>query len=351
MESAAPLHVPTLECMQPPDEVIEPRGHLSASEMVTADEAFAWQAARCRASGSPVAAALLHACAESAQQWQTACGLDSTVRFGDHIPLRVMAAVHYLAITRAAAPLGLFFPTLGGEAHADSPQFAELVAAALSENPDTVADFIARAPQTNEPGRQTPLACALQALNRNRPVDLVELGCSAGLNLGLEQPANAPRIVSRRGCDLNPIDAHSVEGRARLSAYVWVDDIERFRRLGRAIEQAQQQTIEVLACAAAEFVRDLRPHPEHTLLIWTSAFEPYLDAHAAAVLAQSIAQLATRMSEASTLVEASWEDAGDTSEPERAFALRLRTWAAGSVESERVIARGSAHGAHFAPVP
>ena len=43
VESAAPLHVPTLACMQPPDEVIEPRGHLSASEMVTADEAFAWQ--------------------------------------------------------------------------------------------------------------------------------------------------------------------------------------------------------------------------------------------------------------------------------------------------------------------
>ena len=140
-------------------------------------------------------------------------------------------------------------------------------------------------------------------------------------------------------------------GRARLSAYVWVDDIERFRRLGRAIEQAQQQTVEVLACAAAEFVRDLRPHPEHTLLIWTSAFEPYLDSPAAAALAQSIAQLATRMPEGSALIEASWEDAGETAEPECAFALRLRTWAAGSVESERVIARGSAHGAHFAPVP
>ncbi len=45
-------------------------------------------------------------------------------------------------------------------------------------------------------------------------------------------------ILDRIGCDLNPVDVATPEGRALLGSYVWVDDVERFRRLAHAMAVA-----------------------------------------------------------------------------------------------------------------
>lgn len=323
-----------------------PWSHRDSDEFVPLDEAFLWQAQRCLASKSPVAAQLLEVCAATTPLWTTPVGLPASVRFGDHFPLRVMAALHYLALTREAPELALYLPTVGGTAPAGTSAFEGPVLHALLDNPGTVGDFIAHAPQTNEPGRQAALRLALKACPTTPPVDLIELGCSAGLNLAVSvDQYELPTIASRQGCDLNPIDVHTVDGRARLSAYVWADDVNRFAALGQAIEVAQKQRIKIVRDDAANFVRSLQPTPGHTLLIWTSAFAPYLSTQASTELTAAVSGVAQRMSTNSTLIEAAWEDAGDTTDPARAFALTLTAWHSNGTRDTSVLARGSAHGA------
>jgi hypothetical protein len=100
------------------------------------------------------------------------------------------------------------------------------------------------------------------------PFRLLEIGCSAGLNLRWDRycyetacgewgPAGAPvvfensfsgnalpldvavDVLERRGCDLNPIDPTTKEGRLRLLSFVWPDQTARFRQLSNAIEVAR----------------------------------------------------------------------------------------------------------------
>ena len=326
------------------------RSHRDSNELVPLNESFLWQAQRCLTSNSPVAARILEVCAARTVEWATPAGLPDAVRFGDHIPLRVMAALHYLALTRQSPELALYLPTLGGTASVCTPEFETAVLRTLRAHPETLTDFLSHPPQTNEPGRQAALHLALKACPAQRPLDLVELGCSAGINLVVAQDESVT-IATRRGCDLNPIDVHTVNGRARLSAYVWADDVNRFTALGHAIEAMQKQGIEIAHQDAAIFVQSLQPTPGHTLLIWTSAFAPYLNTETSIRLSQAVSELAHRMPTNSTLLQAEWEDAGDTTEPTQAFALTLTTWHTDGARNTAILARGSAHGAHITPVP
>ena len=354
-----------------------PLPHLERDAQVPLASAFQWQQDRCTASGSPIAAAVLNVCAGWAQRCGPQVGLPlDSVRFGDHIPLRLMAAVHFLAITRAAARLAMYFPTLGGQASTASTgdaMFHDLVSAALDDNHETVRDFMARAPQTNEPGRVAVLHTALTQLGASQQIDLHELGCSAGLNLVQASAGPLARhIAAAAGCDVEPVDVLTVQGRSLLSSYIWVDDIDRFNRLGDTITRALAHPPTIIQLTASRYLADLQPMPGHTTVLWQSALAPYLDADEHAALEEQVALLAARMPAGSRLAYATWEDAGDSTDPMHAFALRLRTWrncahrgksacadsahrdetdsatAAGACESsDSVIARGSSHGAHI----
>ena len=345
--------------------------HLDADAHITLAQSFAWQEARCAASGSHVAAALLRACADWARHNGEQFGIPSqSVRFGDHVPLRVMAAVHCLALTRDEPALGMYFPTLGGHAPVDANRFngfRELVTAALTKNHATVHDFISRPPQTNEPGRAAVLQLALEHLGTTQPIDLHELGCSAGLNLvsASTGPFTA-HIASAGGCDVHPVDVTTVHGRALLSAYTWVDDVARFNRLGDAIQSALAHPPRIACCPASTYLSGIQPEPEHTTVLWQSALSPYLSHEESAAIDEQLQLLAQRLPADSRLAHVAWEDAGDTTEPNMAFALRVRTWrkvnaggdperAAGTTDCgetacevvDAVIARGSSHGAHL----
>src|SRR5439155_18855642 len=109
--------------------------------------------------------------------------------------------------------------------------------------------------QTNEVQRAWALLPAFLAVSDGRPLDLLELGPSAGLNLvwdryryrysgaewgqgDLELTGDdrvpPPRelfdrrvaVVRRRGIDLNPIDATSDEGGRLPQSFVWDDQAE-----------------------------------------------------------------------------------------------------------------------------
>ena len=251
-------------------------------------DALRWQREYVLAAGSTTAALVLEAVARDIEGG----GVLGTIvpaeqRFGDLPGLRIMAAVHRLALDRAAPAVARWLPTLGGIAprsSADDEVFRREVVAALLANPDALADSLARTPQTNETGRAALLRCVLSRLDRDRPVRLREIGASAGLNLRADrlpgQPAlesgPMPAILDRIGCDLSPVDIGTPEGRALLGSYVWVDDVERFRRLAAAMTVAAAVPASVVQMDAADFVAGLTLMDGTTTVVWHSAMWVYL---------------------------------------------------------------------------
>src|SRR5262249_17917051 len=87
------------------------------------------------------------------------------------------------------------------------------------------------------------------ASDRARPVVLVDVGCSAGLNLIADalpnicttatgQPlkvARLPKVIGRFGLDERPIDLTRAEEARWLRACVWPGETDRLERLGLAM--------------------------------------------------------------------------------------------------------------------
>ncbi len=138
----------------------------------------------------------------------------------------------------------------------------------IAEHRDWLARFVAEhGVQTNEPQRSWALLPAFLSV-AERPLELIELGPSAGLNLvwdryryayaegawgpgdaalelrGEERRTRVPRelvaraveVRRRRGIDLDPVDVTTEGGRRLLECFVWPDQPERLERLRRAID-------------------------------------------------------------------------------------------------------------------
>jgi hypothetical protein len=167
------------------------------------------------------------------------------------VPIRVLAALHYLALRDGVDPWS--------EPHD-----------ALVEHRDWIARFVAEQNvQTNEVNRCFALLPAFLELAREsgRRIDLLELGPSAGLNLLVDRygyryrngawgAADAKLVLTgderrevpadllavelkigrRGGIDLSPIDARTDEGMRLLTSFVWADQWHRLDRLRQAVE-------------------------------------------------------------------------------------------------------------------
>ncbi|AGL18748.1 DUF2332 domain-containing protein [Actinoplanes sp. N902-109] len=143
---------------------------------------------------------------------------------------------------------------LGGPV-GDPAAFAAFV---LGRWPRIEPEMLARATQTNEPGRCALLLPVLAALPQ--PLALLEAGASAGLNLypdryrygysghpvgtsgpfldcaltGIAPPTRLPEVVWRAGIDLNPLDVTSAADVAWLEALIWPEHTHRRARLRAA---------------------------------------------------------------------------------------------------------------------
>ena len=322
--------------------------------VVPIDLALRWQISYC--TGSPVAVQIL----EAVRADVTAGGalrtlLPDEVVFSRLVGLRVMAAVHRLALERRAPRIALHLPTLGGTAPSGAAErtFARDVVEVLSAHPDVLAESLARIPQTNDPGRSGLLRAAMSRLDPALPVRLRETGTSAGLNLrpdhlpglaGLEA-GPLPPVLDRAGCDRDPVDIGTAEGRLLLSSYVWVDDVPRFAALAHAFEVASRVPADIVRQDAVAFVEALRPVPGTTTLLWHSAFWFYLDADQRRRLASAIAGVDAAATPTAQVAHASWEWTSDHRSVERPFALVLRRWDGDTRHGEPVLlARGRSHG-------
>jgi hypothetical protein len=175
---------------------------------------------------------------------------------GWDIGLRLFGGVHHLVLTGAAPD------ALSGRSEAFTDALAEHEAALTSWMAE-------QGVQTNEVQRCIGLLPAFLTIARETglPLELLELGPSAGLNLLLDRyryvyregawgPSDAPLVLDaveegrvpgslltgtlpirrRRGIDLSPIDATTDEGLTLLRSFLWPGREDRRVRLDAAVE-------------------------------------------------------------------------------------------------------------------
>lgn len=341
---------------------------IHGDEDVALDEALRTQAEHCRELGSPLSSDLLQSLRVAVAPGGPLADFmadHQSVRGGDLVGLRLLAAAHRLVLSRKAPGLAIFYPTVGGTAPTDEAGRAALgdaVVSAFLAHPDVVVWSLERIPQTNETGRAQPLRGALARVSaaHGQPIRLHELAASAGLNLRADAmpwasvPMATPvTIVERSGCDLNPLDVRVAADRLTLASYVWGDDLPRFERLRSAFTLSQRIPATVRPMSASDYVAMLNhsdPVPGQTLVIWHSASWFYMDRTARVELRSAIRKLANRARPSTPVVHLSWEWKRDSPDPSRSYALVGRSWpAAGAWAPWRPgtsvqLGSGSAHG-------
>jgi hypothetical protein len=184
-------------------------------------------------------------------------------------PLELLGGLHYLV--------------LGGKASWDDP---------LEDHREFLTRFVSdQNVQTNEVLRSwilVPLFLRIAQRTGAEVLDLVDLGCSAGLNLVWDRyrhiyeegewgPDDAlltlsseerkpvpgellelrPRVRGRIGIDRNPIDVTTDEGARLLKCFVWAGQEGRLERLDRAIEALRDDPTELTRGDMAEVLPEV----------------------------------------------------------------------------------------------
>jgi hypothetical protein len=267
------------------------------------------------------------------------------------VPLRLFGGVHYLELSGAVAD--------------PWSRFRDVVTA----HHEWLQRFVAEQPvQTNEVQRCWGLLPAFLLVAADKPLDLVELGPSGGLNLfwdryryryddatwgsrdaGLELTGElraAPpgelfrRSVSVRGrvgIDRSPVDVTTDEGALLLQCFVWADQRERLQRLRRAIEVVRRDPPRLVAGDYVELLPSVLARRDDAALtvVYHSASAGYLDDDRRARLRVAIEEAHARR----PLVWISYEFARDEVAYD-SFALDLRLWPGGE---RRRLARLDGH--------
>ena len=223
------------------------------------------------------------------------------------LPLQMMGEVHRLVLEGRAPALARYYPSAGGLVDLDLAwqAFRETVATHRQE----LEGLIPNPVQTNDAGRSGSLlgGFLLVASHTGLPLRLLEVGASAGLNLcwdryryewpggrwgdlaspllipdvfaeGSPPPHGAVTVAARAGCDTDPVDARSPEGRLTLLSYTWPDHVDRIRRLETALEIARTVPYQVERASAAEWLelQLAQVVTEVATVVYHSVVWPYL---------------------------------------------------------------------------
>lgn len=282
----------------------------------------------------------------------------SDARNGDMIPLRVLGAAHRLVLERRASALALWFPSVGGEAPVDGAGRSACFAAwvdALVDHRDRLPELLAGPPQTNDPGRSAVLLGGLQhvASAYRLPIRVHELGTSAGLLLRSDlvrvtfpggeagalsspvvledawvgdplPPAARPEVVERVGCDRDPVDVGTVEGRLLLTSYVWPDQRDRLELLRGGLQLAAENPATVVRADVVDHLESLELQEGSVLVLWNSSVWLYLDDEQRARADAAIEALGAQASATTPVVHLSREFLGERLR--RSFPLAARGW-------------------------
>lgn len=333
-------------------------------------ETFRRQAVGCEALGSPLYAALCHRFADEVERrgptWDLLAG-HADASLGAAYGLRMLGGLHKLALNGDAPELARHFPSTGGDADVDGAWDA--TSALIVAPPPGLLDALTRPPQTNEVARSASLVGGFLVIAREArmPMHVLEIGSSAGLNLRFDQfryeqagrgfgpidaavrfdglwskgapPWDAPlEVAQRRGCDLDPIDPASEDGRLTLLSYVWPDQRERFERLRAAIDIAARVAAPVDRAHAPEWLTQqlASPAEDAVTVVFHSVMWQYLPEDVQTEIGRVIEDAGTRASSTAPLAWLRLEPEGDLKYPR----LTLTSWPG---EEQRLLAKCSFH--------
>jgi hypothetical protein len=237
---------------------------------------------------------------------------------GQRLPVLVLASLHDLVLDHHDLALAAWFPSAGGEA-THRGDLATALRTAVAEHRERLLDRIrTRQVQTNEVNRCVGWRVALAELCADdpRPLTLVEVGASAGLNLAVDRyrvefhsvgsdavvgvgpeqssvrlstvmrggdwprlSAELPPVVERIGLDRSPLDARDPADARWLTACIWPEQAVRLERLGAAIELTADDPPRMVA---GDLVEDLAAvveaaAPDTHLVVLSSWTLAYVD--------------------------------------------------------------------------
>ncbi len=283
------------------------------------------------------------------------------------LALRVNGALHALARSGEVASLSACFANRGGD-------IDRAIADAFEAADATLVRYIAYPTQTNEVARSAALYAGLMEAARrfDQPVELLEIGASAGLNLNLARygyclggtatgdPAStvriapkwqgaAPRrhplhIANACGVDLAPLDITDPECCERLLCYVWADRDDRMAQLQAAIGIARLNPPRVDRGDATDWLETKLERPQAhgmTRAVIHSMVRQYLDIPARNRLRQTLARAAAHADADRPLVHLAYE----WDEDHRKVELVLTTWPDGET---RLLANPDPYGDRIA---
>lgn len=249
--------------------------------------------------------------------------------------VRLMGALHYLALSGEAPELAAHFPSCGGDGDAEA--IWEIAQELLASREERIGELFDETPQTNEVLRGTVLTAGLGAFARSSglPLRLFEIGASAGLNTRIRSDEFV--VAERAACDLHPLDINDEQDVLRLLSFVWADDAERIARLHAAIDAAQ--TVPLVVEEADMFAwlpRRVAPKPGYATVVMQSVVADHLSKDERARLTRIIEEIGERASAQSPFGWLRME----FDLPTRRYHTRLRAWPGGS---EQLIATSTGH--------
>ncbi len=220
--------------------------------------------------------------------------LAAQARSGQPVPTLFLAAVHYLLLSGVRHPLDAFYPSVrriedSARLPAEPDPYPLFRAFCLDHRSELRAIVATRLVQTNEVQRCVGLLPAFHLARHwtgGRPLALIEIGASAGLNLCWDRyryrfddgtqygDAASPVCIDCRlrgsrhlpslepfpvatellGIDLHPIDPEDTEGVRWLRALVWPEAEGRAQKLERALDLARKHPPRVLAGDAVDLL-------------------------------------------------------------------------------------------------
>jgi len=340
--------------------------------------ALRFQSAACQGLGSAFSAEILRLAAEdlaaggaTTPLFAPWAGRDARSQMQDATPLRLLGALHDLALSGDAPALAAHYPTAAAAGDAGAA-WAEALALIPREQA-RLAAFMGHEPQTNETRRSAALLPGFLtvAAETGLPLRSFEIAASAGLNslwdryhydfgagvgrwgdeaaavrLDTEWRGDPPplaagiQVLERGACDRAPVDVRDPVARRRLKAYIWPDQLERLARVGAAIDAVLAADLTVEAENALTWAeRRAAPRPGAATVLFHSVFWVYMPPQDQAALTAAIQRLGAQATADAPFAWLRMEAQPDNL---ALMDLRLTLWPTGE---ERLLGHAHPHGA------
>ncbi len=224
---------------------------------------------------------------------------------GQRRPVLLLAALHDLVVGQPDVPAARWFPSVTGRPVPEGDPWPDVRSAVLDDATRMKQVCATRSTQTNEPNRSALWALAVPwiAAEVDGPLAMVELGCSAGLNLRWErmslqldgltvrdlrgtavastrsrpgQPPveTLPEIVARVGIDRSPVDLTDPAARRWLRACIWAEQTDRLDRFDESVaaflaDPAPPSLVQGDAMDELAEVVESLPSDAHLVVYWS----------------------------------------------------------------------------------